>query len=395
MKYMGSKQYMLKNGLAELLNQEVPSANRFIDPFAGSGAVAFYVAKNFPKKVILSDTQSYSAAIGGAVLGNLGEIDIYPLKLKWIDPSKNSVAKSKKYLSIKDISNAADITSFVSAARKNCEQKSQIGPVWNAYGGHYFSPEQALAIDYLLKNLPEEEQSKRIALAALIRSASKLASAPGHTAQPLQPKLDGNVNKLILSAWKRDIFDQVWNELEKLNSEVVQKEGECHVLDVNETIEKIVKKGDLVFLDPPYSGVQYSRFYHVLETIARGYCGPVEGVGRYPALSERPQSKFSNVGQSKLALEDMLYKLSEKQATVIFTFPAGKCSNGLSGKDIRSVAKKYFDIEDERHHVHGSFSTMGGNNKNRPHKIDSNELLLLLRPKFKSIKKEVAPLKPV
>lgn len=381
MKYMGSKQYMLKNGLSELLNQEVPKAKRFIDPFAGSGAVAFHVARNFDIEVILSDTQSYSAAIGEAILTNLRKVNLVSLKEEWLYPSRTAIAKSKKYISIEKVSSEKDITNFVIEARINCENMSQIGPVWNAYGGHYFSPEQALAIDYLLKNLPRKTQLRRLALAALIRTASKLASAPGHTAQPLQPKMVGNVNKLIWSAWKRDVFDQVYIELEKLNAETVNKKGKCYVMDVNNMIEKFVNKGDLVFLDPPYSGVQYSRFYHVLETISRGYCGPVEGVGRYPALAERPQSKFSNVGQSKLALEEMLHKLSDKQATVIFTFPSGKCSNGLSGKDIRNVAKKYFDIEDERHHVHGSFSTMGGNNKNRPHKIDSDELLLLLRPK--------------
>jgi len=385
MKYMGSKKYMLKNGLSELLNQEVPSANRFIDPFAGSGAVAFHVAKNFEIEVILSDTQDYSIALGEGVLGNLKKIDVTSIKKDWIESSRGLTNRSKKYVSVCDVNNPEDIIEFVFAARKNCELKSKIGPIWNAYGGHYFSPHQALGIDYLLKNLPKNPQQRRLALAALIRTASKLASAPGHTAQPLQPKSEGNVNKLIWSAWKRDIFDQVSTELENISSEIVLKAGKCRVIDVNNMVDKFVKKGDLVFLDPPYSGVQYSRFYHVLETIARGDCGPVEGVGRYPSLSERPQSKFSNVGQSKAALEDMLYKLSRKQANVIFTFPAGKCSNGLSGLDIKNVAKKYFDIEDERHHVHGSFSTMGGNNKNRPHKIDSNELLLLLRPKTTSV----------
>ena len=44
--------------------------------------------------------------------------------------------------------------------------------------------------------------------------------------------------------------------------------GASKVADANKAAHQ-VREGDLVFLDPPYSGVHYSRFYHVLETIAR------------------------------------------------------------------------------------------------------------------------------
>jgi hypothetical protein len=132
----------------------------------------------------------------------------------------------------------------------------------------------------------------------------------------------------------------------------------------------------------------------VLETIARGKCGKVEGVGRYPVLSERPQSSFSNAGQSLEALDNLLKKLSEKEATVIFTFPKGDCSNGLSGKIITNTAKKYFSISKKsrtHHHVvKGKFSTLGGNNKLKlkndevkTSRVTSEELILLLMPKLK------------
>ena len=91
---------------------------------------------------------------------------------------------------------------------------------------------------------------------------------------------------------------------------------------------------DLVIVDPPYSSVQYSRFYHVLETIARGTCGPVSGQGRYPAINERPQSSWSNKGTSQFALKMLLEKLSVTGCTVIFTFPSSETSNGLSGNAI-------------------------------------------------------------
>ena len=68
-KYMGSKRAMLNNGLGELLNQEMNSASRFVDLFAGSGAVAIYVAQQFPVPIVAIDLQQYSVVVTSAVIG--------------------------------------------------------------------------------------------------------------------------------------------------------------------------------------------------------------------------------------------------------------------------------------------------------------------------------------
>ena len=65
---MGSKRAMLRNGLGELLAQEVPNAERFIDLFAGSGAVAAHVASKFQVPVLAFDLQRYAAILAGARL---------------------------------------------------------------------------------------------------------------------------------------------------------------------------------------------------------------------------------------------------------------------------------------------------------------------------------------
>ena len=58
-------------------------------------------------------------------------------------------------------------------------------PITKAYGGHYFSPLQAIHIDALLTTLPIT--NKNTLLASLIHAASECAASPGHTAQPFQP----------------------------------------------------------------------------------------------------------------------------------------------------------------------------------------------------------------
>lgn len=376
---MGSKQYMLKNGLAKLLEQEVPKAKRFIDPFAGSCSVVTYVAQKFDKEVVSSDLQDYSKILAEAVLLRTGPVDIESLKKIWISKARDKYKSSKPYKNISSLeSSKIDTRKLVKKARELCSTKSNVGPIWNAYGGHYYAPSQALAIDHLMKLLPEGEIERAVSLAALIRAASKLATAPGHTAQPLQPKETGRANILIKQLWSRDVFGQVEKELEAINDAYARKKGKAVTCEVLEMI-KSLRNGDLIFLDPPYTGVQYSRFYHVLETIARGKCGDVSGVGRYPVLKERPQSKFSNSGQSLAAFDELMSQLAKKKVSVILTFPSGECSNGLSGALVKKTVSKYFKIVDEDAHVRGYFSTMGGNGNNRPHKVESKEMLLLMK----------------
>lgn len=391
MKYMGSKRYMLNNGLGALIREQLPKANRVADPFCGAGSVIQFVTENSDKEVIAGDLQKYAVVLANAVINRTKKADPISLQKKWILKAEENLFKSKLYTRAKknDLDHSYNVKRWVSASRKLCKTPSNTGPIWNAYGGHYFSPKQALIFDYLIKFLPKNGADRDICLAAIIVAASRCAAAPGHTAQPFQPT-DGAA-KFIKVSWTIDPVKSCITALKEISPKHAKVKGKAYVSDAKKLIAKL-EKGDLAIVDPPYSGVQYSRFYHVLETIARGKCGPVEGTGRYPVLSERPQSDFSNAGQSLKALGDLLSALSKKGVTVIFTFPKGKCSNGLSGDILIQEASKWFDISDDsRVHQHkvvvGKFSTLGGNNKKNGKKevkksrIKSEELLLLLKPK--------------
>lgn len=378
MKYMGSKRYMLKNGLAELIRSQGPKFERIIDIFSGSGAVVWFVSENLNKETIAVDLQAYGAVMANAVISRTAPLDDNKLIKNWILKSKNNFLASDLWQACTLIEKSSKNTkSLVKKSRVLCSlTKSNIGPVWGAYGGHYYSPKQALAIDYLLKNLPKKEPERSLCLGSLISTASKCAASPGHTAQPFQPT--EKAEKFIVASWKMDPFSVCEKVLKEINQRYARKKGTAFVADALDVIPKLTKK-DLVIIDPPYSGVQYSRFYHVLETIARGHVGKVEGAGRYPIIEERPQSEFSNKGQAKLALEKLFASLAAVKCSVIFTFPVKECSNGLSGEMIQKLAEKWFEIKEKR--IHGHFSTMGGNKINRDYRQKSEELLLYLKPK--------------
>ncbi len=396
---MGSKRYLLSNGLGELIRAELPGSNRVVDPFCGAGSIVYFVAQNSDKQIIAGDLQKYAVVLANAVIGRNQKVSTEALEEKWLNIAERKVQKSALFSKAVKLEtrHSKNVVSWVKNSRRLCKIKSTIGPVWAAYGGYYFSPKQALMLDYLINNLPKHSESRNLCLAAAIIAASRCAASPGHTAQPFQPTK--TASKFIKVAWEMDVIKLCKNALKEIAPLHAKIKGKAIVSTAKRLVSNL-EKGDLVLIDPPYSGVQYSRFYHVLETIARGRCGPVSGAGRYPSLSERPQSAFSNASQSLKALEELMLGLAKKETTVIFTFPKGECSNGLSGNTIIETAKKWFEIDKaSRIHEHnvviGKFSTLGGNNKlklknNRLKKsrVKSEELLLLLKPKSKSRSKK-------
>ncbi|MBM4066319.1 MAG: adenine methyltransferase [Planctomycetes bacterium] len=374
MKYMGSKRSMLQNGLGELICQEAKYVRRIVDLFCGAGSVAWFTAEKTPRPVLAVDLQTFSAILARAVIGRNFPLDSNQLIKKWLNKVKNIRCAAHLWREAVLLEKSAK--KLVLEARALCKELSRIGPIWNAYGGHYFSPTQALTFDYMLKYLPTNEPERSVCIAATIFTASKCAAAPGHTAQPFQPTPRAEI--FILEAWERDPLLICKKALHEICPRHAIVPGKAFVSDAIDFVKNL-KSEDLVFIDPPYSGVQYSRFYHVFETIAQGQCNSVIGVGRYPPIEDRPQSYFSNKSQSKLALEKLISSLANIGVTVIFTFPSGECSNGLSGKIVIETAQMWFNVGKKI--VKGRFSTLGGNNIRRTARKSSEELLLLMYPK--------------
>jgi adenine-specific DNA-methyltransferase len=374
MKYMGSKRAMLLNGLGKLIDSEVTKANRFVDLFSGSAAVACYVATRYDVKVRAFDLQEYGVALANAVVMRTAVLDADEIWQRW-EKVAGRIVRSKTFPSNKSLTQK-----IVKEARVWSAESGD--PITRAYGGHYFSCGQAVWIDALRQTLPAEPSHYAVALAALIQASSECAAAPGHTAQPFQPTK--TAKRYLADAWDRDVRARTKRALGNLCSVHAKKLGHAKCKDANNAAKQL-RTGDLVFVDPPYSGVHYSRFYHVLETVARGYCGEVSGVGRYPSREERPRSKYSVGTESNSALDDLLATLAARETTVILTFPDHECSNGLSGEDVVEIARKHFRVKQKS--VKSEFSTMGGigngnsGSAGRDARQHADELILLLKSK--------------
>jgi adenine-specific DNA methylase len=375
MKYMGSKRAMLQNGLGHVLDEHAPKFRRFFDLFAGTGSVAGHVAVKHDIPVLAYDLQEYSTVLTGALILRNRAIDARRSWDAWLERARKLVGN--------DESPPCDrfTRAYVQRCRTWCEAQAD-RPITAAYGGHYFSSRQAVWIDALRATLPTNEHVRTAALAALIRAASQCAAAPGHTAQPFQPTR--TAKKFLANAWSLDIATRTSQAFAQIGLLFAKKIGKAEVGDANKVVRE-VQDTDLVFIDPPYSGVHYSRFYHVLETIALGRCGEVTGSGRYPASARRPRSKYSVSTESEDALDDLLCTLASRGASALLTFPGHACSNGLSGESVFEMASDYFNVRSAE--INSRFSTLGGRGdskrkqKGRKARHDREEMMLLLRPK--------------
>lgn len=379
MKYMGSKRSMLKNGLGELLETLVPTKATFYDLFCGSGSVAGHVAQRFSIPVCAGDLQQYAVVLAAAQIEQTKHFDPTLVWQSWLDASTNWLTAATSNLQMPSalpsiIESKSKWRTAVVSTRLYCSALPSEFPLTRAYGGYYFSAVQAMTLDALRHCLPEERRTPT--LAALIDAASNCAAAPGHTAQPFGTR-DSAIPHLA-AAWNKDVSTFVANALQRVAGVKANVQGQAIEADALLMCDALSEQ-DVAFIDPPYSEVQYSRFYHVLEAVARGNVGDVFGTGRYPELDQRPQSLFCRITQSAEAFDALMVRVATAGAEAIVTFPSGDASNGLSGELVEAISAQYFKVRTRK--ITSLFSTLGGNAVTRHARTTATELVLHLAPR--------------
>ena len=371
---MGSKLSLLTAGLDQVLSEEIRTARRFADLFCGTGRVSWFIAETSSVPVLASDLQEYAVVLARSIVGRTEAVAIDAIIDGWILESRDSLRQSTNYALAEAASRNIDADSIYEA-RHLCSETPG-GPIWRSYGGYYFSPIQAVTFDHLMSNLPTDDKTlSDLCRAGLILAASKCVAAPGHTAQPFRPSI--TALPFIKESWLKDPIGLTISILETIAPRHAYIEGSGSVADAYDVADSLDEQ-DVVFVDPPYSNVQYSRFYHVLETIARGSCGPVSGVGRYPPKKERPISAYSLRAQAFDAMLALLRRLANRGCRVVLTFPYGDASNGINGRNLIDTAREWFEVDVRV--MNSRFSTMGGNGYNRRARHRTEELMLTMRP---------------
>lgn len=238
-RYTGSKTKILK-WINEIIDQNCIDCNSFCDLFAGTSAVTSSVIEKFGEFYIndfLYSNEVIYKAFYKKQNFNLEKIVKFANKYKNLNPQN----LSKNYVSMN-------------------------------YGNKFFEMNDALCIGFIRDDL-EQNKSKlndkefSILLASLLYSADRCANTVGH--------YDAYFKKSNLrSSFKFELIQPIITNVSDQRSIKIFRE------DSNELAKKI--KCDIVYIDPPYSSRQYSRFYHVLENIVEWKKPELYGVALKP-----------------------------------------------------------------------------------------------------------------
>lgn len=220
-RYIGNK-YKLIDWIFSIVDRECKERNSFTDIFAGTGVVAAVAARHF-EKIILNDLLHSNYAIYQAFFGNG----------KWDTGKIDNIIKDYNNV---DSDNLED--NYFS----------------EYFGGKYFSHKSSKIIGFVRENIEENRnilttREYYILIASLLYSVDKIANTVGH--------YDAYFKKEHI---EDGFFMKPIDPINVRNAGIFRE-------DANLLARKI--ETDIVYVDPPYNSRQYSRFYHVLETLTK------------------------------------------------------------------------------------------------------------------------------
>lgn len=296
-RYTGSK-LKLKDWIKDLIIKNCPDCSSFCDIFAGTGVITDTLIDEY-NTFIVNDFLFSNEIIYKAFFMN-EEFDLNKLltfKKKYNDLNYDLL--DDNYISIN-------------------------------FGGKYFEAGDAKAIGYIRQNIEDyksnlNEREYAILMASLLYSLDKCANTVGHYEAYFK-------NKDIARSF---IFELItpYDTL-KLNKKfLIYRE------DANLLASKV--SADIVYIDPPYSSRQYSRFYHVLENITKWEKPQLYGTALKPP-AENMSSYCSS--SAKTAFSDLIDKLSCKYIIVsynnTYNSKSSSSENKMTLEDIENILSR-------------------------------------------------------
>jgi adenine-specific DNA-methyltransferase len=393
--YMGTKR-TLAPAVAEVARHAQPGV--LFDAFAGMCSVAESIGE--ARQIWTNDVQVFACEVARAMFTSR---DGPPSPLTYGDIHFDEFRKAQLSLS-RSFAVSLAIEQELLQATSFCAFQSKLSNLLRAlsnettkcrsrsphlfattYSGSYFGIAQAIDADaiYAALNAASENRSisadeQRWGLIALGRSLLKIANSTGHFAQPLKPKPETFRRYLAL---RRRLLWSEWLESTAIMSPVGngtwRKRNRAFNKDSLKLIPHFARVGadvSVIYADPPYTDDQYSRFYHVLETLCLYDYPRVTGVGLY--RPNRFQTSFSHKAKSAGALSTLIESSAKTGADLILSYP----TNGLAvqaGASVRSLLKTHFrrvEVSRSMQHEHSTFGASKG-----AAKAPATELIYLAR----------------
>lgn len=358
--YLGSK-WRLLDDIESVIAPLVPAHRPAVcDLFTGTGVVAARLARARP--VVAADVQEYARVLASALL-NPAHVHVPDVVRSareafqpFLTPSVGALfdlearyrtGTTDASVGLCDLlehgsieagtwaSSSLVLSSRLPAAAAALELLPY-SAITRHYGGVYFSYLQAAHLDALTTTvhaMPAEV--KDTCIAALLSTASELVSSVGgHFAQPIRPRaVNGHVKPGIIDAISRsrriDTFTTFERWLHRYgNRAPARHTSAARRADFRAVLHDLPPSVGCVYADPPYTRDHYSRFYHVLETLALrddpGLSTMVLGGRTLPSRGlyrkDRHQSPFSIVSQAPAAFNTMFALVAERETSLVLSY---------------------------------------------------------------------------
>lgn len=273
MRFIGNKTRLLDE-IDSFLKDNNISGKVFCDIFSGSSSVGDYFKSNY--KIISNDFLKFSTDISKAKLLN--------------SKIPNFEKFQKKY--------KKEPFEYLNGIEIKYSNNFYVTDNYSPKGNRkYFTEKNATRIDGIrilieefYKNQIIENNEYYFLLGSLLESAMRFSNTTG-------------TYEAYLKNWdSRSIKDFLLLPIE-FNSCKIIKDNEVYNEDANFIIRTI--KGDVLYIDPPYTITEYSSAYHVLETISRYDFPEVTGITGRRIINDR-KSTYTRKKEAIYAFEDLI-----------------------------------------------------------------------------------------
>jgi adenine-specific DNA-methyltransferase len=344
-RYMGTKRHLAHH--VRRLVDDLKPKGKVVDLFSGMGCVSEELAGL--RSVVTNDALEFTAALararftGGPRTLSAAQA-IERLKQPFRDHVEHLAASLKTRLREEQRAldgTAVDLQTYMASAEhvansERVERKAKkaakasdadrycLATLYFSAG--YFGLRQAIHLDALRDAIDQvglDHADRDWLLAGWLSTAANIANAPGHTAQYLKPNTEA-AHARIRRYWRRNVWSTFQDRLIDLTLVGTPAWRARNEVRVTDALDLLVG-GDLkgvgaIYADPPYTKDQYSRYYHVYETLYRYDFPDASGEGR--TRSDRFSTGFSLKTGVVQAFTDLFDGAAALKLPLILSYPS-------------------------------------------------------------------------
>lgn len=377
--YLGTKVRSIPM-IIEAMDDLIGSNGTCLDLFSGSSVVSQALKQN-GYKVIGNDALNFSYLITNAMISDHSIMNIEQLLSEFsisnsnIEGLEKKIEIEQKAIKVKDYKelikqNMMTVSEWENSKLSTLNSLSLKTKIENTaqllYSGTYFGFEQSKHIDQIRNKIFELSNDNKInsyeyslLMTGLMSAISQAVFSAGkHFAQPYLIKPDKNlsfISKRIVQDRSYNIFELFFSKVREI-SEWKSGSNNNGSYGINEKFETIVDKNpfdslDVIYVDPPYTAQQYSRFYHIPEVLSKNDFPELQIVkgkvtrGIYP--DDKFKSRFCSKIQAPEAFKDIFELAKTNDASLVLSYSLSKKSTTgndrmISLESILKLTKKYF-----------------------------------------------------